>query len=208
MKMRHGVVNCGKSSALINDAKGYIYQGKKIQVWKPAIDNRNGTQFVKSRNGSSIKVDMLIHSVNDIKEFQINGEQCIFIDEAQFLKVEEVNEIRKLADKITIILYCLKSTFKTKLFEGSARILEVADSIEEPCITTCILCNKKAIYNLCHVNGEKILDGPDIALGSGEKYVPVCNHHFVSWEKTPQVMEKLNFFKTVKDDEEVKENEQ
>jgi thymidine kinase len=60
------------------------------------------------------------------------------------------------------------------LFEGSKRLFEVADSLEEV-KTTCAFCNRKAIFNLKFVDGKPTLTGPTIELGAEEKYLPACS---------------------------------
>jgi thymidine kinase len=72
-----------------------------------------------------------------------------------------------------VICYGLRTDFKSHLFEGSRRLMELADSIEEV-KATCHYCNRKSIMNLKHVNGAAVISGPSVELGSEEKYYPVC----------------------------------
>lgn len=51
--------------------------------------------------------------------------------------------------------------------------MELADNIEEV-KTTCYYCNKKAVFNLKHVDGVATVDGPSVQLGSEESYLPAC----------------------------------
>ncbi len=103
------------------------------------------------------------------------GLNCILVDEAQFLSTSVIDQLREISWKmdIPIICYGLRSDFRANLFEGSRRLLEVADSIEEV-KTTCAFCNRKAVMNLKHVNGVATTQGPSIDLGSEEKYFPAC----------------------------------
>jgi thymidine kinase len=97
------------------------------------------------------------------------------VDEAQFLSTSVIDQLRSISWKldVPIICYGLRSDFRATLFEGSSRLLEVADSIEEV-KTTCAFCNRKAVMNLKHVNGVATVDGPSIDLGTEEKYFPAC----------------------------------
>ena len=75
---------------------------------------------------------------------------------------------------IPVICYGLRTDFRTQLFDGARRLLEVADSIEE-IKTTCNYCNRKAIFNLKLADGVPTLAGPTIDLGTEEKYLPTCS---------------------------------
>ena len=72
-----------------------------------------------------------------------------------------------------VICYGLRTDFRTKLFPGSQRLLELADSIEEVKVT-CQYCQKKAVFNLRMVDGVGVVDGPQVMLGAEESYAPVC----------------------------------
>ena len=78
---------------------------------------------------------------------------------------------------VPVIAYGLRTDFRTQLFEGSKRLMEVADVIEEV-KTTCYFCNKKAVFNLKSADGKPTLDGPQRTLGCEELYLPVCGAHF------------------------------
>jgi thymidine kinase len=105
----------------------------------------------------------------------------VLVDEAQFLTPEQVDELRDLTQKaaVPVICYGLRTDFRSALFEGSRRLLEVADSIEEV-KTTCAFCNRKAVLNLKSVGGAPTLAGPSRQLGAEELYLPVCYAHYTS----------------------------
>jgi len=75
--------------------------------------------------------------------------------------------------QIPIICYGLRTDFRTNLFPGSKRLLEVADEIQEVEMT-CHYCANKAILNLKHVNGVADTAGPTVQLGAEEKYYATC----------------------------------
>lgn len=130
-----------------------------------------------SRAGISQKADYLIERDTDILQIPLPRPvvHCVLVDEAQFLAVDQVDQLRlaTVAWKIPIICYGLKTDFRTNLFPGSRRLLEVADVIEEV-ETTCQFCANKAILNLKHVNGVADTSGPTVQLGAEEKYFPTC----------------------------------
>lgn len=93
----------------------------------------------------------------------------------QFLSVPHIDQLRlaTTAWNVPIICYGLRTDFRTQLFPGSKRLLELADCIQE-IETTCHYCANKAILNLKHVNGVADTAGPTVQLGAEEKYFPTC----------------------------------
>jgi hypothetical protein len=102
---------------------------------------------------------------------------CLLVDEVQFLGESHIEQLRLAANvfNIPVICYGLRTDFRTNLFPGSKRMLELADCIEEV-ETTCHYCPNKGILNLKHVNGKADTKGPVIQLGAEEKYFPTCFH--------------------------------
>lgn len=172
---RHGTVGSAKTLNLLAVAHNYRQQGKKIILMKPDLDTRFGKERIKSRAGLEMEADVLIVDENSLRGRDYNGTSCILVDEAQFLSAKVIEELRKIAlvHDIPILCYGLRTDFKTRLFEGSARLMELADSIEEV-KATCHYCNRKSIMNLKHVNGSATCEGPSVELGAEEKYFPSC----------------------------------
>jgi thymidine kinase len=99
----------------------------------------------------------------------------VLVDEAQFLSPAVVEQLRDVASShdVPVICYGLRGDFRTRLFPGSQRLMELADEITEV-KTTCAFCNRKAVFNLKLFNGQPTLAGPVIDLGAEEKYLPAC----------------------------------
>ncbi len=76
---------------------------------------------------------------------------------------------------LPVIAHGLRTDFRTKAFTGSARLLEVADAIEEV-KTVCHFCDRKALFNLRISSSGAVTDGPQIELGADERYRPVCGY--------------------------------
>jgi len=172
---RHGTVSSAKTLNLLAVAHNYRSQGKQVVLIKPALDDRFGSEVIRSRAGMEQAADIKVLADTQIDKKEFEGISCILVDEAQFLSVAVVEQLREIAVdlNIPVICYGLRSDFRTRLFEGSARLFELADSIEE-IKTTCAFCNRKAVANLKHVNGVATLAGPAIDLGAEEKYYPAC----------------------------------
>jgi thymidine kinase len=175
---RYGTMSSSKTANLLMVAHNYKSQGKKVLLVKPIIDNRFGQYLIKSRCGLESEADYLLEK-DDNTFRMIDCEyleklDAILVDEAQFLTEKQVNKLRELSCKVPVLCYGLRTDYKTNLFEGSKRLMEIADSIEE-IKTTCYFCNKKAIVNFKHSNGKIIKNGnDDIDLGAEDKYLCAC----------------------------------
>lgn len=177
---RYGTVGSAKTLNLLAVAHNYKQQSKRILLVKPSNDTRFGKNRIKSRAGLEKEADILVDAKTDLLQLDFSGIDCILVDEAQFFPAKVIDQLRIITyDKnVPVICYGLRTDFRTQLFEGSRRLMEVADSIEE-IKNTCFFCNKKAIMNLKHVGGKATLDGPSIELGAEEKYFPTCYSCYV-----------------------------
>ncbi len=173
---RHGTVGSAKTLNLLAVAHNYRQQGKEILLIKPALDDRFGQASIKSRAGLEKSADILANDETDLSNYNYEGIDCILVDEAQFIPAKLIEQLREIAEEknVPVICYGLRTDFRRNLFEGSKRLLELSDTIEE-IKTTCAFCNRKAIFNLKHVNGEPTIAGPSIDLGAEEKYFPACS---------------------------------
>lgn len=172
---RHGTVGSAKTLNLLAVAHNYKQQNKKILLLKPALDTRFGAGQIRSRAGLEMDADLLIVDESSFNGLELEGIACLLVDEAQFLKASAIEALRNITLDwdIPVICYGLRTDFKSRLFEGSMRLMELADSIEEV-KATCHYCNRKSIMNLKHVNGMATNEGPSVELGAEEKYFPAC----------------------------------
>lgn len=172
---RYGAMGASKTANLLMTQYNYTEKGKKAILLKPAIENRDGQHIIKSRIGLKAHCDF----VEDYLKNPVICD-CLIVDESQFLTTEQIDNLVKIADNydIPIAFYGLKTDFQSKLFEGSKRIIELADKLEE--IPTICWCGKKARFNARVKNGKIILDGDQTELGGNDKYVALCRKHYMS----------------------------
>ena len=172
---RYGAMGSSKTLNLLAVAHNYRQQGKKVLLMKPDFDTRFGKERIKSRAGLEMQADILIANEHSLRDIDYSGVSCILVDEAQFLSAPSIEELRMITLKwdIPVICYGLRTDFKSYLFEGSARLMELADSIEEV-KATCQYCNRKSTMNLKQIDGIAINEGATIELGAEEKYYPTC----------------------------------
>jgi len=96
----------------------------------------------------------------------------VMIDECQFLTALQVEQLKELSLYVTVLCFGLLTNFKTELFEGSKRLVELADSIKE--IKSICSCGRKATINARLNNGRVVTDGAEIAIGGDEAYESMC----------------------------------
>lgn len=184
----YGTMASGKSLQLLSTAYNFQEHSIPFIILKSTIDTRDGTDVVYSRALGTTRQCVSITPNDNI--FQImalynaslddtcgNEEKLrwILVDEAQFLTPTQVEELAAIADimGIGVMCYGLKTDFKTHLFPGSKRLIELADTCEE--IKSSCFCDSKTIFN-ARVNADKeiVTDGEQIEIGGDEKYISYC----------------------------------
>lgn len=172
---RYGTVGSAKTLNLLAVAHNYRQQGKAVLLLKPEMDTRFGKENIQSRAGLQMQADVLVGPATDLLALNFHNVSCILVDEAQFFAMEHIDQLRDITQEknIPVICYGLRTDFRTKLFPGSLRLMEIADSIEEV-KATCFFCNRKSIVNIKHVAGKATLEGPTVQVGAEERYLPAC----------------------------------
>ena len=167
----------GKSVELLKVAHNYEERGHNVLLITSSLDNRFGTDKITTRLGIS-KEAIAVTNNENLKELikervYENTVACVLVDEAQFLTKDQVDQLSDIVDyfDIPVICYGLKVDFLTNLFEGSKRLLEIADDIEE--IKTVCECLKKAINNARFVDGSIATSGKQVVIGDSE-YKSLC----------------------------------
>lgn len=183
----YGVMNSSKTANLLMVCHNYESQGKNVLLIKPKLDNRFGEDVIKSRIGLEKKATLIIGEKDNIitnEPYNWQYYSVCLVDEANFLTVEQINELRELTMWFPVICYGLKTDYRSQLFPASKRLLEIADQIEE-IKTICNYCDKKGIINMKHINGKVIKEGSDKPdLGSEDKYLAVC---WFCWNNTNKI---------------------
>jgi len=184
-------MDSAKSMNLLAVAHNYRKQGKRVLLVKPRLDTRFGTAKISSRCGLEAEADLMIDNDTSLDPRDFVDFDCILVDEAQFLPPTVIEDLRRITfdPGVPVICYGLRTDFRTRLFPGAQRLMELADRIEEVKVT-CQYCSKKAICNLRFVNGAPTVRGPQIQLGADEQYAPVCWGHYD--EATRQVQAEVS----------------
>ncbi|MDE0572107.1 thymidine kinase [Demequina sp. B12] len=182
---RYGAMNSGKSTMLMQAAYNYEERGQFPVIVKPGVDTKAG-RAVSSRIGIEREVDAILASGQSLEELveqvrPLDQTDAIFIDEAQFLEPAQVDEAFTLAvtRRVPVLAYGLRSDFRTRAFPGSARLLELAHSIEE--LKTICRCGSKALMNARLVGGEFVSHGAQVAIdGQAAEYESLCGACYIA----------------------------
>ena len=176
---RYGTMDSAKTLNLLAVAHNYRKQGKRVLLVKPRLDDRFGSVQIASRSGLEAEADVMVDHDTTLDPRDFAGLDCVLVDEAQFLPPSAIEDLRRITvdPGVPVICYGLRTDFRTRLFPGAQRLMELADRIEEVKVT-CQYCSKKAICNLRFVNGAPTVRGPQIQLGAEEHYAPVCWNHY------------------------------
>jgi len=194
---RYGAMNSGKSTALLQVAFNYEERGQRVLLAKPQVDTK-GESKVVSRLGHERDVDFLIpHGTNvrDLYRGVAAGDDpdailehvdvapvaCLLVDEAQFLEPSQVEDLFRIAvfDGVPVIAYGIRTDFLTRAFPGSARLLDLAHSLEE--LKTICRCGRKAIFNTRRVGGEFVFSGDQVAIDGSQEitYESLCGNCYL-----------------------------
>jgi thymidine kinase len=177
-------MNAGKSLLLLKAKYDYESVGKRVVCFTPDIDNRSGEGVIKSRALSESIPAIKISKDNDLYAMintsnEINKISLILIDEAQFIKKEQIKQLCHISDRLKIHVMCfgLRTDSNGDLFEGSGTLLALADKIVE--VKNTCHCGKKATMTMrIDLNGNVIKGGEQIQIGSEDSYVSACRKHW------------------------------
>ena len=183
---RYGAMGSSKTANAIMVQYNYQERGQKALMLKPRLDNRDGARLVGSRAG----LQAPCFYVEELDSLDLSQYDCVIVDEAQFLKKEQVRRLVDIVDEmnVPVICYGLRSDFQGNLFEGSHWLLAWADTIEE--IKTVCWCGSGARCNArIDSSGNMVSSGEQVELGANERYISLCRKHFIERKTGPDEKE-------------------
>ncbi|MBE5738794.1 MAG: thymidine kinase [Clostridiales bacterium] len=185
---KYGAMGSSKTAQALMCKFNYEQVGHTVLLLKPEIDTRDKSGnkiIVKSRIGlsadcitfdKSTNLYKLIFSLNQFRENSV-----VIVDECQFCTKEQINELKEVSIHIPVLCYGLLTNFKTELFEGSKRLVEISDSMME--IKMVCTCGKKATINARFVDNKLATDGDEIVVGGNETYKAICYHCYTALKR-------------------------
>lgn len=171
----------------------YMQKGMSVLLMKPSIDTRFAEDKIVSRIGLSAPCYAFSPTEDLVKYFDSsNAKQkidVVIVDECQFCTKTQIEQLREITNQVPVLCYGLMTNFKGELFEGSKRLVEIADSLAE--IKSVCECGRKATMNAKFVNGMIVTEGKEVDLGADEKYKGLCYPCFLrEQQKTKQMKAK------------------
>ncbi len=183
---KYGVMGSSKTAQALITKFNYEERGMNVWLIKPQIDSRDGTGVVKSRAGLSAPAYVFPPEEDIYRSFQqlLQRMDVIIVDECQFLSEDQVDQLSMIVIDYNIPVLCfgLRADFRTRMFPGSKRLMEIADSITE--IKTICSCGRKATVNVrLDENGRIITEGEQILIGGNDRYTAMCYQCFIEKQK-------------------------
>jgi thymidine kinase len=178
-------MNAGKSTALLQSAYNYRERGMNVLLLTALIDDRFGKGKIQSRIGLGSDAETFTSDMNlydHILSMQAKDPlnySCIFVDEAQFLTEDQVNQLSDIVDShnIPVLCYGIRTDFRGELFPGSKRLLAISDKLTE--LKTICHCGKKAIMVVRKdEQGRAVAQGDQVVIGGNSTYVSLCRKHY------------------------------
>ncbi len=176
---KYGAMGSSKTAQALMCKFNYEQRGFRILLIKPSLDNRdleNSKIVVKSRIGLSSPCDVFSQTTNLYDYIQDKGfftkDAAVIVDECQFLTKRQVEQLHLVSRFVPVLCYGLLTNFKSELFEGSKRLVEIAESLQE--IKCVCRCGKKATINGRFIDGKITTNGDEISIGGDETYEAMC----------------------------------
>jgi thymidine kinase len=172
-----GSMFSGKSEELIRRVKRVQIARKKVEIFKPKIDNRYHVQYIYSHNGSKIEANCVEHSRDILTKIKQDID-VVAIDEAQFFDEDIIAVCQFLADNgKRVIVAGLDQDFRGEPFGPMPKLLAIAEYVDK-LHAICMVCGKPATRTQRLVNGKPAdYNDPTILIGAKESYEARCRQH-------------------------------
>lgn len=188
-----GTMDCGKSTLALQMNHHHATRGRVGLLYSQ--NDRAGDAVLSSRLGlthAALVVDGTTNSWDDIVERATNGARIDYLicDEAQFYAPQQVDQLARLVDEMGIDVYAfgITSDFRTRLFPGSARLIELADRTDVLQVRALCWCGRTATHNARTVGGDMVTHGEQVVVGDvGDRagqaavveYEVLCRRHYM-----------------------------
>jgi thymidine kinase len=182
-----GTMDSGKSTLALQTAHNHKSRGRSGLIF--TNQDRAGRGQISSRLGlqsDAIEVDPEIDLHKFVVEKLSLGERIDFIicDEAQFYAPAQIEQLARIVDGLSIDVFAfgILADFRTKLFPGSARLVELADRVQTLQVEALCWCGERATHNARTINGQMVTEGEQVVVGDVSSdnevaYEVLCRRH-------------------------------
>ena len=187
----YSTMNSGKSTLALQI--NYNKQSMGLDGLIFTENDRAGANVLSSRIGLSapaidVTPEMDIHATVLAHLMNMEKVQYVICDEAQFYSPEQIEQLARVVDGLGIDVYAfgILTDFKSKLFPGSARLVELADVVEELQLTAICWCGQVANKNARTLRGVMITEGDQVYVGDTDSddaipaYEVLCRKHYMA----------------------------
>jgi len=182
-----GTMDSGKSTLALQTAHNHQSRGRTGLIF--TNNDRAGSGVISSRLGLSspaieVTPEMDLHKL--VVDQLSMGERIDYIicDEAQFYESDQIDQLAKVVDGLSIDVFAfgILADFRTKLFPGSARLVELADRVNTLQVEALCWCGARATHNARTVGGVMVVEGEqvvvgDVSTGADVAYEVLCRRH-------------------------------
>ena len=191
---KYGAMGSSKTATALITKYNYEERGMRVWLIKPAADVRDGVFTLRSRVGLSAEAEAVSPEADLCALYRAAGRaDVIIVDECQFLTETQIDQLRWLVDRENLPVLCfgLRTDFQTRLFPGSRRLFELADSITE--IKTICDCGRKATTNArVGADGYVVTEGDQVMLGGNDSYIAMCHKCYMDYIREHRKVELLH----------------
>ncbi|WP_328916624.1 MULTISPECIES: thymidine kinase [unclassified Streptomyces] len=183
-----GTMDCGKSTLALQIVHNRTARGLQSVIF--TRDDRAGEGKLSSRLGlvtDAVEVEDAMDLYAHVVGLLSRGGRVdyVVVDEAQFLTPEQIDQLARVVDDLDLDVYAFGITtdFRTRLFPGSRRLVELADRVEALQVEALCWCGARATHNARTVDGVMVVEGAQVVIGdvdreSGEVgYEVLCRRH-------------------------------
>jgi thymidine kinase len=186
-----GTMDSGKSTLALQTNHNHAARGRVGRIF--TSHDRAGDAVVSSRLGlvhEAIETDPDLDFWKYVVDALTHGARIDYLicDEAQFYTPEQIEQLARVVDELQIDVFCfgILTDFRTALFPGSARLVELADRMHVLQVEALCWCGKRATHNARTENGEMVTEGDVIVVGDVEQggsespevgYEVLCRQH-------------------------------
>ena len=184
-----GTMDCGKSTLALQTDHNHSSRGRAGLVFTQM--DRAGTSVLSSRLG--LRVDAIeVEPHLDLRRVVVDHLSAggrldyLICDEAQFYTSEQIEQLADVVDEFGIDVYAFGITtdFRTRLFPGSARLIELADRVEVLQVAALCWCGRRGTHQARTVDGAIVRDGDQVVVGDVDgagsglvAYEVLCRDH-------------------------------
>ncbi|MFC9584398.1 thymidine kinase [Streptomyces yangpuensis] len=183
-----GTMDCGKSTLALQITHNRSARGLQGVIF--TRQDRAGEGKLSSRLGlvtEAVEVadamDLYAYLVGELS--QGGKADYVIVDEAQFLAPEQIDQLARIVDDLDkdVFAFGITTDFRTKLFPGSQRLIELADRIEQLQVEALCWCGARATHNARTIGGVMVVEGEQVVVGDVNRpseeigYEVLCRRH-------------------------------